>query len=164
MHIRPATPADVERLQQIEVSAGQLFREIGMDDIADHEPPAIEELAAAPALLVAEVDGVVVGYARMELVDDQTHLEQLSVLPDHGGQGIGTKLIDAVCDWARERGDEAVTLTTFREVAFNAPLYAKRGFEELPEADWPPGIQALVTDETAHGLDPTKRVVMRRPV
>lgn len=162
MHIRPAEPADLVLLQQIEVGAGELFREIGMNDIADHAPPAIDELAAAAAVLVAEVDGVVVGYARIELVDDHTHLEQLSVLPIHGGQGIGTRLIDAVCDWARERGEEAVTLTTFRQVAFNAPLYAKRGFEELPEHEWPSGIQALVAEETAHGLDPTQRVVMRR--
>src|SRR5687767_14971302 len=135
-----------------------------MDDITDHDPPAVEELAAAPAVLVAEVDGAVVGYARIELVDDQAHLEQLSVLPDHGGQGIGTALLDAVCDWARARGDGAVTLTTFREVAFNAPLYEKRGFAEVPEPVWPPGMRSLIAEEAAHGLDPAQRVVMRRPI
>ena len=164
MHIRPAEPADLKSLPGIEIAAGELFRQIGMDDIADHAPPAVEELAAAPAVLVAEEDDVVVSYARIELVDDQAHLEQLSVLPDHGGQGIGTALIDAVCDWARDRGDAAVTLTTFREVAFNAPLYNKRGFEELPEHEWTEGIRAVVAEESAHGLDPADRVVMRRPV
>lgn len=164
MRIRPAAPADFEALQQIEVAAGELFREIGMNDIADDDPPTVEELVAAPAVLVAEVDDVVVGYARVELVDDQAHLEQLSVLPDHGGQGIGTALIDAVCDWARGRGDEAVTLTTFREVAFNGPLYAKRGFTEVPEQEWTPGMRVVVAEETAHGLDPTERIVMRRPI
>ncbi len=164
MRIRPAAPADLAALPGIEVAAGELFREIGMHVIADHPPPPIEELAAAPAIFVAEVDGVVVGYARIELVDDQTHLEQLSVLPDHGGQGIGTALIDAACDWARERGDAAVTLTTFRDVAFNAPLYAKRGFTEVDEADWRAGQRELIAEEAAHGLDPSDRAVMRRPV
>jgi GNAT superfamily N-acetyltransferase len=135
-----------------------------MHDIADHAPPPVEELAASPAIFVAEIDDVVVGYARIELVDDQTHLEQLSVLPDHGGKGIGTALIDAVCGWARERGDSRVTLTTFRSVAFNAPLYAKRGFQEIEEQDWPPGIKALIEAEATHGLDPADRVAMRRPV
>lgn len=164
MRIRAATSADLEVLPEIEVAAGELFREIGMDDIADHAPPAVDELAAASAILVAEVDGVVVGYARIDLVDDQAHLEQLSVLPDHGGRGIGTALLEAVCDWARARGDAAVTLTTFRSVAFNAPLYAKRGFEEVAEEDWSQGIRALIVEEATHGLDPADRVVMRRVV
>jgi GNAT superfamily N-acetyltransferase len=164
MHIRPATHADLEVLPGIEVAAGVLFREIGMDAIADDVPPTVEELAAAPAVLVAEIDGTVVGYARIELVDEHGHLEQLSVVPEHGGQGIGTALLDAVCEWARERGDDTVTLTTFRDVAFNAPLYAKRGFTEVPEQVWAPGIRSVVAEETAHGLDPVKRVVMRRPV
>jgi GNAT superfamily N-acetyltransferase len=164
MQIRPATPRDLEVLPGIEIAAGVLFREIGMDDIADDDPPTIEELQAAAGILVAEVDGVVVGYARIELADDHAHLEQLSVLPEHGGQGIGTALLDAVCEWARARGDDGVTLTTFRDVAFNAPLYAKRGFVELPDSEWAPGIQALVAEEAAHGLDPTQRIVMRRRV
>lgn len=133
MHIRPATTADLALLPQIEVAAGKLFREIGMHAIADHAPPSVDELSAAPAVFVAEVGDEVVGYARIELVDEQAHLEQLSVLPDRGGRGVGTALIDAVCHWARNRGDAAVTLTTFRSVAFNAPLYAKRGFAEVAE-------------------------------
>lgn len=164
MHIRPAAPADLAMLPQIEIAAGELFREIGMHEIAGHPPPAVAELAAAPAIFVADADGDIVGYARIELVDGQTHLEQLSVLPDHGGQGIGTALIDAVCDWARQRGDAAVTLTTFRHVAFNAPLYAKRGFTEVVEAAWTPGIRALIAEEASHGLEPADRVVMRRAV
>jgi GNAT superfamily N-acetyltransferase len=164
VHIRPAESSEYEALQRVEGLAGALFRAIGMDDIADHDPPSVAELAAAPALLVADLHGAPVGYARVELVDGHAHLEQLSVLPDHGGQGIGTALLDAVCDWARARGDEAVTLTTFRDVPFNAPLYAKRGFEELADADWSSGIVALLAAEAAHGLDPTRRVVMRRRV
>ncbi|MGH9274426.1 MAG: GNAT family N-acetyltransferase [Acidimicrobiales bacterium] len=164
MRIRPATPTDLGLLPGIEVAAGVLFREIGMDDIADDDPPTIEELEAAAAILVAAIDGTLVGYAWIELVDDQAHLEQLSVLPEHGGRGIGTALLEAVCEWARARGDDGVTLTAFRDVAFNAPLYAKRGFAELHEADWSPGIRTLIAEEAAHGLDPTQRVVMRRPV
>ena len=164
MRIRPATADDFEALQRIEVAAGELFRAIGMHAIADDDPPSAEELEAAPALLVVEVGNVPVGYAWIDLVDDHAHLEQLSVLPEHGGQGIGTALLDAVCEWARDRGDSAVTLTTFRDVAFNAPLYAKRGFAVVPEQAWTAGIRAVVAEEAAHGLDPAQRVVMRRPV
>jgi GNAT superfamily N-acetyltransferase len=163
MEVRPATAGDLAALPAVEVAAGELFRTIGMDAIADDAPPTVEQLAAATAIWVALDHELVVGYAWVELVDGHAHLEQLSVLPSRGGQGIGTALIEAVVDWARARDDAEVTLTTFRDVAFNAPLYAKRGFVELPERKWTPGLRALVAEETAHGLDPVARVVMRRP-
>ena len=163
--IRPARAADHRALQEIERRAGERFRVIGMPEIADDEPYAEEELAAAELLLVATDDaGDAVGYAMASLVDDHAHLDQLSVAPDQGGRGLGTALIDAVVDWARTRGDTEVTLTTFRDVPFNAPLYAKRGFTVLEEAQWTAGLRAVVAREAAHGLDVTQRVVMRRPV
>lgn len=56
------------------------------------------------------------------------------------------------------------TLTTFRDVPFNAPLYARRGFAIVEEAEWTDGLRAVVASEAAHGLDVTARVVMRRAV
>ena len=55
-----------------------------------------------------------------------------------------------------------VTLTTFRGVPWNMPFYARLGFEELPRAEWPPPLRAIVADEAARGLDPERRVVMIR--
>lgn len=149
-------------LPGVEVAAGELFREIGMSEIADDAPPAVEDLAAAAAVLVAEVDGEVVGYARIEVLDGHAHLEQLSVLPSHGGRGIGTALLDAVAQWAQDRGDGEVTLTTFRDVAFNAPLYARRGYEPIADDDLAPQLVEQMRREAAHGLDPATRVAMRR--
>jgi GNAT superfamily N-acetyltransferase len=163
--IRPALATDHRALQEIERRAGERFRAIGMPEIADDEPCSEDELAAAHLLLVAtDEGGTAIGYALAGLVDDHAHLEQLSVDPDRGGQGFGTALIDAVVDWARARGDAEVTLTTFRDVPFNAPLYAKRGFTVLDEAQWTDGLRAVVAREAAHGLDVNQRVVMRRPV
>jgi GNAT superfamily N-acetyltransferase len=161
--IRTAMPADWPVVQDIEVRAGTLFRAVGMDAVADDPPPTDQELDDAATVLVAIDDtGELVGYARVELVDDHAHLEQLSVLPEHGGQGIGTALLDAVARWAGALGHEEITLTTFRDVPFNAPLYAKRGYVEVPEAAWTAGLAAQVAAEAAHGLDVSSRVVMRR--
>lgn len=166
MHIRLATPEDLPVLQRIEVRAGELFTEIGMPEIAAHPPPELDELAGAAAVLVAVPDdgGEPIGYAVIELVDDETHLEQVSVLPEAGGRGVGTALLEAVVDWARARGDEAVTLTTFRDVAFNGPLYAKRGFDHVPEDEWTPSQRAIIAAQAAMGMDPAARTVMRRAV
>jgi GNAT superfamily N-acetyltransferase len=166
MCIRPARRDDLERLQQIEVRAGSLFVEVGLPEIAAHPPPTIDELQAAAELLVAIVPegapDAPVGYAWIEIVDGHTHLEQLSVLPELGGQGIGTRLLDAVADWARDRGDTEITLTTFRDVPFNEPLYLRRGFEAIPDDERPAGLIALMGEEAAHGLDSLRRVAMRR--
>ena len=163
MRIRSATPADFPPLQHIEVRAGELFIEIGMPEIAEHPPGDIDELAAAEALLVAAgEDDQPVGYAWIELVGGTTYLEQLSVLPEAGRQGVGTALLDAVEDWARTRGDDAVLLTTFRDVPFNGPLYAKRGFVHVPEVEWTDELREIIAFQATLGMDPASRTVMRR--
>ena len=163
--IRAARPSDFRKLPEIERQAGELFRDAGLPEIADHDPFDADELASAVVLFVAtDEDEEPIGYAMVELVDDHAHLEQLSVLPHHGGQGIGTELLDAVAGWARGQGHPEVTLTTFRDVPFNAPLYAKRGYEVIPEADLTDALRDVVAHEAALGLDPSKRVVMRLPL
>jgi len=160
MQLRPARPDDVPRLQAIEVAAGTLFAGTPHTFVVDHPPPAADELLAAAAVIVAVDDAdEPVGYARIELVGGQPHLEQLSVDPAHGRTGIGTALLDAVQAWA---GDRPVTLTTFTDVPFNRPYYERRGFAVVPGDEWTPALRALVAEEATHGLDPAVRVVMRR--
>jgi len=134
-----------------------------MPEIADDEPPSADHLASGAALYVATDDeDQPVGYALVDLVDGHAHLEQLSVVPEHGRRGIGRALLQAAADWARARGDAEITLTTFRDVAFNAPYYAKHGFVAVEEHDLTDGLRAVVTKEAADGLDITTRVVMSR--
>src|SRR5262245_64419083 len=78
------------------------------------------------------------------------------------GRGLGTRLVLQVCDWAAGNGFGSVTLTTFRDVAWNMPFYARLGFEIVPRSQLSPALCAIVKDETRRGLDPTRRVVMRR--
>nr|WP_231713191.1 GNAT family N-acetyltransferase [Arthrobacter sp. zg-Y769] len=76
-------------------------------------PPATAaELAASLHILVAGDPPV--GFARLEEVDGQAHLEQLSVHPDVAGAGLGRALVQAALDWAREQGYASMTLCTFR--------------------------------------------------
>jgi GNAT superfamily N-acetyltransferase len=157
-----ADDGELAELAAIEVRAGALFAEIGMLEIAADDPPTPEELRAASAIVVA-VDGTdrPVGYARVEVVDGHAHLEQLSVDPAFGRRGIGAALVEAVAELARGRGDRELTLTTFRDVAFNAPYYRRLGFEDLAPTDRAPGLAGLVASEADHGLDPADRVTMR---
>jgi GNAT superfamily N-acetyltransferase len=163
--IRAATAADSAVLQDIERAAGAQFATVGLADIAAHEPFAIAELDAYAAdgrsWVATDPDGGLCGYAVADVLDGCAHLEQVSVRPEHQGRGIGRALVDAVITWARRSEFPAVTLTTFTDVAWNAPLYAHLGFRPLGDDELGPELAARRDDETRHGLDPERRVCMR---
>jgi GNAT superfamily N-acetyltransferase len=162
--IRAAAPADAEHLPAIEVAAGARFREVGLDAVADDEPWSVAEygaLVAAGRIWVADVAGRPVGYVLASDLGGHVHLDQLSVLPDHGGRGLGSALVDVVMAWARDRGATFVTLTTFRDVSWNAPWYERRGFTVDPGAATEPGLEHVVAGEAEHDFG-APRVWMRR--
>lgn len=164
--IRMARGSDGPRLQDIERLAAEQFREVGMDKIADDEPPSLDALAAyaigGRSWVAVDEDGTVVGYTLVDVVDDCAHVEQISVPPESQGRGVGRALLDQVAAWAGERGLAALTLTTFTDVPWNRPLYERVGFRVLEESEIGPELKALREIETTHGLDPTIRVCMRR--
>jgi len=65
--------------------------------------------------------------------------------------------------WAARNGYGAVTLTTFRDVPWNLPFYARLGFDVVAPDEVSASLRAIVEDETRRGLDPSRRVVMKRP-
>ncbi len=103
-------------------------------------------------------------YALAEVVDDAAHVEQVSVHADHAGLGIGRALLDHVARWGSEHGLAAQTLTTFAEVPWNGPYYARLGFVVVPTAALTPGLREVRAAETARGLDRWPRVAMSRPL
>jgi GNAT superfamily N-acetyltransferase len=90
------------------------------------------------------------------------HVEQVSVDPEYGRRGIGSVLIEHVAGWARERGAPALTLTTYAEIAWNAPYYERLGFRRLADDELTPGLRRIRAAEAEHGLDRWPRLAMRR--
>lgn len=159
--IREASLTDLPILRDIERAAGAPFRDLGMTAIADDEPPTIEELSAYQRAGRAWVLGdPPVAYVLAEEVDGYAHIEQVSVHPRHSRRGAGRELIDHVGGWAAARGLAGLTLTTFADVPWNAPYYARLGFTVV--TDLTPGLRAIRAREAALGLDTWPRVVMRR--
>jgi ribosomal protein S18 acetylase RimI-like enzyme len=165
--IRRPTGQDLVALQDIERAAGALFLDVGLTDVAMDEPFSISELdgyvRAGHAWLIAS-NGVIAGYALVDVIDANAHLEQLSVDPAAGRRGLGTELLEHVCRWAGDAGFRAVTLTTFEHVEWNKPFYATRGFTVMREDEIGPELRALRAAEAEDGLDPTLRVCMIRSV
>ena len=158
---------DVELVvcQAIEVAAGRLFAEIGLREIAAAPPDDLAKLRGHQergTLWVALLDQELVGYAMVSVVDGEGHLDQVSVRPEHGRRGVGTALVERARAWAVEHGYHAMTLTTFRDVAWNGPYYAKLGFVPLAETELGPALRAIRDHEKADGLDVLPRQAMRR--
>lgn len=164
--IESARAGDLEKLPAVEIAANALFAGLGLGGAVANDATSLEELARAHAaglLWVARAeDGEPIGFALVEIVDGEAHLEEIDVHPAHGRRGVGRALLDAVVEWARRAGHRAVTLTTFREVPWNAPFYARAGFRALAPHELGPELAALVREEAARGLDPARRVAMRR--
>ena len=121
------------------------------------------EAQAQGRLWVALAGDAPVGFAHVEVFGTRAaHLEEIDVHPAHGRRGLGTRLVVAVCEWAARSGYRELTLTTFRDVPWNMPFYARLGFQEVPTEDLSFDLLAVVHDETRRGLDPARRVVMRR--
>ena len=74
--------------------------------------------------------------------------------PDHGRQGLGARLVVAACRWAARQGYEGVTLTTFRDVAWNQPFYTRLGFEIIPAEERSLALAAVLAREVERELDP----------
>jgi GNAT superfamily N-acetyltransferase len=168
VRVVPAKPEDGSQLQEIERLAGVLFRDIGMPDVADHEPPSVEvftQYARAGRSWVAVAEGDrLIGYVLVDEVDGNAHIEQVSVRPDHQGKGVGRALIDHVGTWAGAASLPAITLSTFLHVPWNAPLYRHLGFRDLTAGEFGVQLGTIRDAESARGLHPTGRVCMRREV
>jgi len=164
--IRPLRLDDIERVTAIEVAAGQAFVDVGLPEVADDEPFTATTISSyaddGRAWVVADEQDAALAYILVDIVDDAVHIEQVSVHPDAARSGLGRALIDHVAVWAAGRAGSALTLTTFRDVPWNAPYYERLGFSVLEEAEIGVGLRAVRDHETAEGLDPSLRVCMRR--
>ena len=167
--IRPATPADAPLLVAIELAAGALYLSqlevTGLTAEILADPYDVKEYAAAQqaGMLWVAVDeaDTPIGFAMLAEIDQWLHLDELDVHPAHGRRGIGTALVQHVCRLAKAAGYPGVTLSTFRDVAWNAPFYRRFGFQIVPTGALTPGLQALVASEQAGGLRTDLRVIMR---
>jgi GNAT superfamily N-acetyltransferase len=160
-----ARPADLSSLSAIELAAARL--------LAGHAPESVlAETTSPTALAKAQHDGHLwvvladdapVGFAHVETIErEAVHLEEIDVAPQHGRRGLGTMLVLHVCRWAVLNGYASMTLTTFRDVPWNMPFYARLGFDVVPNDELSAPLRAVVEDEHRRGLDPSRRVVMRR--
>lgn len=163
--IAAARPRDLAQLAAIELAAAELLAGHAPASVLGETTPldVLQSAARDGRLWVALKMDAPVGFAHVALLErGAAHLEEIDVHPLHARQRLGTALVCHVCRWAAEQGYECVTLSTFRDVPWNMPFYARLGFEVVPRDELGPALRAVIAVETRRGLDPARRVIMRR--
>lgn len=164
-HIRPAQTSDLPMLSEIERAASVLFRDTPYAFLAEAETLSLEfvqqQFQAGRVWVAVTSDNQIVGYAIASEVDKTIYLQQIDVHPSHGRRGIGSQLVKTVCVWAKLHGYPMVTLSTFRDIPWNAPFYAKLGFRPIDESKLSRPFQEIRIKESEAGLPISERVIMK---
>lgn len=164
--IRVAREDDLDKLGEVERRAGQLFADTAHAYLCN-APTLSQSILSAQyrcgAVWVAVDEGdTPVGFAVAGTLGQEAYLYEIDVDMSHGRHGIGTRLVEAVFAWVRERGYPTLTLSTCTDVAWNAPFYAKLGFEVVAEAELTAAMVETREHEARAGFLVERRVFMRR--
>jgi predicted N-acetyltransferase YhbS len=164
--IRAARPEDIPKLAPIERSAASLFRETNLARLAEAEtlPAAsLADFCRNGSLWVAVTDDdEPVGFLAAHELDEAFFIAEVSVTISHQRRGIGTHLIGIATEHAHAAGFKVVTLTTYRDLAWNGPFYVRLGFSEINAEDAGPGHSRKICEEAKAGHDPSRRCVMAK--
>lgn len=163
-----AADEEIGTLIAIDLAAGTLFEDTGLiadEAMDDHVPEEVfaSAIQHGHVFTVRDADGVPVGFTLTSSRGDTLYLDQISVHPDHGRQGLGKALVARVIKEAKLRKLRGVTLSTFRDLAWNGPFYRRLGFREIARAklaDWMLDLE----NAQAASLDISKRCFMHRKI
>jgi ribosomal protein S18 acetylase RimI-like enzyme len=145
--VRPARPEEYPAIGALSVAA------YGNDgQLNEHYAPILADVAARAehGTVLAAVDqetGDLLGavtfvlpgtpYAELS-TDGEAEFRTLAVAPGAQGRGVGEALVRACLDRAAGLGCRAVVICTRDIAAAARRLYARLGFQRIPDRDWSP--------------------------
>lgn len=162
--IRLAENKHLAEIPKIELAASAMYSAVDLPQSVRYrvtDMPYLREALNDERLWVALHDELPVGFALASVLDDVGYLDELDVRPEFGRQGIGTRLVSTVVDWARAAEFPCLTLVTFRHLAWNAPFYEKLGFHGLDLSQHSAELTGLFEEERHIGINIANRVAMR---
>jgi GNAT superfamily N-acetyltransferase len=161
--IRPARAEDLPQLPALERAATEMFRGTEHTWVVEdggYDAQIYQDWFDTGVILVAEREGELAGFACGEEVDHQGFWTLLCVHPAHAKRGLGRRLTEAMKTWACSRGYTSLTMTTFPNIPWNAPMFERMGFRIMDEAELTPGLLDIRREEVESGLKPEERVFM----
>ncbi len=101
----------------------------GIDDIENVEREYLQD----GEFLVAEQHGRVVGMGGLTVDGDEGELFRMRVDPDRQGEGVGSRLLDALEHAADKRGVNCLYAETARRQSNATRFYPSNGYERVKE-------------------------------
>ena len=148
VQIRLVEPGEHERVGELTVEAFRRIDEGVVDGGYATELRAVERRAREAVVLVAEMDGQVVGGVTYvpdasspwaeDLEPGECSIRMLAVDPAAQGHGDGRVLTQVCVDRARREGRSAVFLHSTPGMAAAHAIYVSMGFVRVPDRDWTP--------------------------
>jgi ribosomal protein S18 acetylase RimI-like enzyme len=166
-HIRQGTYRDIEIVRDLERRSTVRFEGTDFAHHIGEDPTDAEHLiqrATDGGFLVAVEADRPVAYVIFREVEGCGYIEQIDVDPDYAGRRLGAALLDAVADIGRRRGWPALTLSTYRDIPWNAPWYRRLGFVDWEGDALDEGHRAIRERHIANGLAEDRRTFMRRSI
>jgi len=130
MLIRVAGAGDVEDVQACAQAAYARY----VPRIGKKPAPMVADFKAqieAGQVYVVEASGAVAGFIVLYPRGDHLHVENVAVVPDRQGQGLGGALLAFAEAEARRRGLAAIELYTNAKMTENLALYPRLGYREI---------------------------------
>ncbi|MFS1538284.1 MAG: GNAT family N-acetyltransferase [Candidatus Phlomobacter fragariae] len=156
MLVRLVVPDEAEKLVNIERSGAILFRQIPeLAWVADAQVKSVKqhlEFIVDGDCWVAVEDQQLVGFIEVEMMDQALHIWKLSVDSQWQRRGIGQALLQKVIIQAKQLICDHVTLTTFRDIAWNGAYYQKLSFTIIPAEKLTVPLQAILKKAVAYGF------------
>ena len=135
--VRSARPDDVARLVELLVAGALTADTEDPGDLAAYRSALAEIQATGNDVLVADVDGEVVGVLQLVVFRQLqrrggrcAEIESMHVHPDWRGRGVGARLLAAAVDRARVAGCYRVQLTSDRARTDAHRFYERQGFTD----------------------------------
>lgn len=130
IQVRPALATDLADIQSCAVRAYTKYVErMGREPAPMHADFANQ--IAKGCVDIATCESRFAGYVVFYPEGDHVHLENVAVLPEYSGRGVGKHLIEHVERATREAGYEAVELYTNEAMTENLAMYLKIGYVEI---------------------------------
>lgn len=137
--LRLARLDDAESFHRVEEDAAEILRAApelaGVDIPPSQSAQDYARLIRRGHCLSAVAQEEVIGFAAAAPSGRELHLHELAVARSWQRKRIGATLLEALAIDARNSGFKAIALTTWRDIAWNAPFYAAHGFVEIANED-----------------------------
>lgn len=123
--IRSAQATDAQAIAAIDAAC--------FDEVWRLRSSDITAMLPETTAFVAVRDSRTIGYNMVSISRGAGTVGRLAVTPECQRQGVGSALLAAGLSWLRDAGGTSVTLCTQRGNAASRRLYARFGFELLPD-------------------------------